>query len=160
MLTPQADNTARLGMPYPRNPLFPPSINRYSFLVTHTMQELIDDWRAMDERDPTGPYEYMLHNLEYQSGCEPYIILPSNLDPVTNEPKKYRRLYVGYQATNRDIIQKILTFYEHKTIRRCMRRHLYWTGFTHQTDINGFSSHGPLKADMTLMNRLDDIVVV
>jgi hypothetical protein len=147
------------SMPYPRLGVYQPPINRYYFHVGLPLRDIIEVWQETALAQPTSLAQYCIDNLDNPSGCQPYIVLPSNVDPVTNEPKKWRRLYVGYQATNRDIIQRILNFYKHNTIRRCMRGFLYWGGFTHQTDINGFSSLGPLRADMTLMNYRDDIAI-
>jgi hypothetical protein len=151
-MNPQAVDTED-GQMYPRLGDVQPSINRYLFVVDVPLSETIGFWRQQALENPEPEYwQYMLDNLDSPSGCLPYIILPSHLDINTNEPKKWRKLGIGLQTTNREVIQKILRFYSHKTFRRCMRNHLMWSGFTHQADT------GPLKADVTLI--MDEMLVV
>jgi hypothetical protein len=140
---------------YRRRPI---NINYFHFNVTDTLDDVILRWLRAIENNPTDsdPYRTMIQSLDWPSGCEPWIVLPSYYDAKHKSVTKWRRLFVGRLATCREVIQRILTFYKHKTIRRCMRGHNFFFGFEYYTPIDGVDSHGPLHADCVSFLEIDE----
>jgi hypothetical protein len=106
-------------------------MNNYFFNVTHTMDQLVESWLREIAENPTDSdaFRGMIYLLDVPAGCREAIILPSYYNERYECVTKWRYLHIGEGATCRQVIQKILKFYSHKTIRRCMRGHYRFYGF-------------------------------
>jgi hypothetical protein len=106
-------------------------MNRYFFNVTHTLDQLVERWLQEIAENPTDSdaFRQMIHSLDLPAGCRAAIILPSYFNEQYSYISRWRYLNLGEDATCRQVIQKILKFYSHKTIRRCMRGHHRFYGF-------------------------------
>lgn len=134
------------------------TIDRFFFNVTDTMDEIVERWLREIEADPTDsdPYRFMINNLDAPHGCNRYIVLASYYDGKRQEITKWRRLLLcpEFDTTCRDVIKRILAFYKHKTIRRCMRDHHFFYGFEHIETI-GYDINGPIYADCAGFLEID-----
>jgi hypothetical protein len=106
-------------------------MNAYFFDVSHTMDQIVERWLQEIADDPTDSdaYRRMIHSLDFPAGCREAIILPSYVRVRDDRVTKWRYLHIGEGATCRQVIQKILKFYSHKTTRRCMRGNYRFIGF-------------------------------